>query len=101
MSNYVNGNPIVCDTFTSDVAIGDTKILLIQWIDDNGDLAHDSIFSYTVNGFTVNVQIQPLADKTGFGGVAYQLGPFSAPVSVNDLTIESETTGGMVVVWQG
>lgn len=101
MSNHVNGNPIVLDDFGSDVALGDTKILLIQWIDDAGNLAHDSIFSYTVNGVTINVKIQPLVNELGFGGVAYQLGPFSSPVSVNDLTIESDTTGGMVVVWQG
>lgn len=98
--NKVNGNPIVLDTFTSDVELGDTKIVLMQWIDD-GTLDHDSVFSYTVNGVTINVQIQPLTDKLGFGGIAYELGPFHPPVGVKDLKIESETTGGTVVVWQG
>lgn len=69
------------------------RVTLIQWVDDNGDLVHDSTLVLTLNGVALTFKIQPLADQLGFGAVAWQAGPFSNGVMISDFVVTTMATG--------
>jgi hypothetical protein len=71
------------------------KIVLVQWVDDAGDLAHDSTAVLTINGVALTVKIQPLANQLGFGAVAWQIGPFNPGIPVDSFVITTLGTGNL------
>ena len=102
MSNNLNSNPLFFDT-TSTAAVwvakfsAPVRIRQIQWIDDNGDLVHDSTLTLTINDVSFSVKIQPLNDQLAFGGVAYQAGPFNPGVPVSVFAVGAMATGNLLV----
>ena len=91
------GNPINADS--AEVLWQDTTkfIRLIQWIDDNGDIVHDSSLGFTLGGGTVVMVVQPLNDALGCGGVVYQAGPFNPGIPASYFEITDMDEGHMLV----
>ena len=97
MAATQHGNIIHCDGAEALWTARPTKVRLIQWIDNNGDLVHDSTLVLTLNGTTLTVKIQPLANALGFGATAWQIGPFNPGFSISDFTITTMATGELHV----
>jgi len=105
MANTLTGNPIHADSagtlWTSQK--GDSaysypkKVRLIQWIDDNGDLVHDSTLVLTINGVALTAKIQPVNDQLGFGAVAWQIGPFNPGIPIHTFIVTTMGTGHLHV----
>ena len=96
MANSTKSNPMVCDS-TGTVITKTTFVREIQWIDDNGDLVHDSTLTLIVNGETFTIKIQPVNDQLAFGGVAYRAGPFNPGIPIHDLQISAMATGNLLI----
>lgn len=96
MANNLVGNPYVCDS-TGTVISKVSYVRLIQWIDDNGDITHDSTLTLVVNGATFTVKIQPTANDLGFGGTAWEAGPFNPGIPIHDLQISAMGEGNLLV----
>ena len=98
MTTVLTGNPLTADAAGTFWASGHKSVRLIQWVDDNGDIAHDNICKLVVNGVSITAKIQPLNDNLAFGAVAWQIGPFNPGISVHSLVAETVTKGS-VHVW--
>jgi len=96
MANNLTSNPKFWDT-TGATSVLSARVRLIQWIDDNGDIVHDSNLIFVCNGVTLEATIQPVNDQLGFGAVAWQIGPFNPGVEMSlSLTTLS---AGHVHIW--
>lgn len=95
MANQVNGNPLYYDTTAS--WTGTKYVKEIDWVDDNGDVVHDSTLTMLINGVTIALKVQPVNDQLGFGAVVGKFGPFSPAVPMSDVTFT--ISQGAVVVW--
>ena len=96
MANNLTSNPKFIDKAGSITT--PFNLRLIQWVDDNGDIAHDDTLIFILNGITMTIKIQPLADALGFGGTAWQAGPFNPGVPCSSFTFTS-ATHGVVYLW--
>ena len=92
MANSTKSNPYVCDS-TGAVITKPTTVREIQWVDDDGDIVHDSTLTLVVNGETLTFKIQPVNDQLGFGAVAWRAGPFNPGIMISDLTISAMAQG--------
>jgi hypothetical protein len=97
MANVINSNPIMVDTAAELWSKKPTRVRLVQWVDDNGDLVHDSTLVLTINGVTLTVKIQPLNDQLGFGAVAWQIGPFNPGINIDSFVVTTMATGNLHV----
>jgi hypothetical protein len=93
MADSIHTNPIRMEAAGTAWTGKNKKVRLIQWVDNAGDLVHDSTAVLTINGCALTVKIQPVADSLGFGAVAWQIGPFSPGISVNDFVVTTMATG--------
>jgi len=100
MTIISTSNPIHADaagTLWDDSTGVGKSLRLVQWIDDNGDIVHDSTLVLTINGITLTAKIQPLNDNLHFGAVAWQIGPFNPGISVTSFVITTMATGHLHV----
>ena len=104
MANNLNSNPLFVDTAAElwnstkgEQGSRGKSVRLVQWVDDNGDLVHDSTLTLIINGVTLVVKIQPVNDQLGFGAVAWQLGPFNPGIYVSDFNVSVMATGNLHV----
>lgn len=75
-------------------AFDETRFVrLVQWVDDAGDLTHDSTLVLTIDGCALTVKIQPVADSLGFGAVAWQIGPFNPGILIRTFVVTTMATG--------
>lgn len=94
MADQLTSNPMRAETTATTLWSKTNKwVRLIQWVDDAGDLVHDSTLVLTINGVALTVKIQPVADSLGFGAVAWQMGPFNPGICVSDFTVTTMATG--------
>jgi len=98
MANQTDGNPYVLDTVGTIWEDEGKLIMLIQWIDDAGDITHDSAVAMTVNDANLVGTIQPVANQLGFGAVAWQIGPFSPYMPIHKFKLDS-LSHGKVHIW--
>ena len=98
MTTVLTGNPLTADAAGTFWTSGLKSVRLIQWVDDNGDMAHDNICTLVINGVTITAKIQPVNDGLGFGAVAWQIGPFNPGIVVTSL-VASVVTKGSIHVW--
>ena len=77
MANQVSGVLHVIDTAAASKISGPSFIKLIQWIDDNADMADNDDLAFKLNGVTVTIKYQKTTDVGSAGVVYYQAGPFS------------------------
>jgi len=99
MANNLKVNPALIDTQGATSTMNNIKLRLLQWVDDNGDLVHDSTLVLTINQVDFTVKIQPLNNDLAFGAVAWQLGPFSPGIALQELTVKTMATG-QVHIWR-
>lgn len=97
MANSTDSNPMRMEAAGTLWTKTPKYVRLIQWVDDNGDLVHDSTAVLTINGVTLTVKIQPVADSLGFGAVAWQLGPFNPGICISDFVATTLGTGHLHV----
>ena len=70
------------------------KVRLIQWVDDNADLADNSTLVLNINGVALTVVIQLDADFVSWNGaVVWEIGPFNPGVTVSDFIVTTMGTG--------
>ena len=98
MGNNLAANPIFVDTTDATLWSGTKNVRLIQWIDDNADIVHDSSVVFLINGVTLTAKIQPVNDQLGFGAVAWQIGPFNPGIPMTDVGV-TITSAGHVHIW--
>lgn len=97
MTVIKTSNPIHADAAGTLWSNENKSMRLIQWVDDNGDLTHDSTLVLNINGIVLTVKIQPLANQLGFGAVAWQIGPFNPGICISDFIITTMGTGHLHV----
>jgi hypothetical protein len=76
-------------------------VILIQWVDDAGDIVNGSTLGVIVDGttlsFTVNAH-DTAASQDNAGVVFWQAGPFARPLVINTFEI-SDMAEGHMHVW--
>ena len=97
MAAQLKGNPIVLDT-DADSLTGRHYIKLIQWVDDNADIADNDDLVLTINGQTVTIKYQKTTDVGSAGAVYYQAGPFNPPF-IADSFVATTIDAGNVLIW--
>ena len=100
MANALYSNPIRIDSTTAGSWSGMKSVRLIQWVDLNEDIADGDELVMTINGTTVQCEIQIDADDVSLGGgaVAWNIGPFNPGIPVQDFAVTT-LDGGVVYVW--
>ena len=93
MANQLTGNPMRVEAAVTVWTKTPTFVRLIQWVDDAGDIVHDSTAVLTLNGCALTVMVQPLADQLGFGAVVWQIGPFNPGICISDFVVTTLGTG--------
>lgn len=96
MANVLTKNPMVIDTAAT-IWTAARFVRLIQLVDDNGDIVHDTTWVITVNGATLTVKIQPVNDQIAFGAVAWQIGPFNPGMKVHTFVVDTAGAGNLHV----
>ena len=96
MGNTLTSNPIHADS-AGTLWTNGKAVRLVQWVDDNGDIVHDSTLVLTINGITLTAIIQPVNDQLGFGAVAWEIGPFNPGVWVKSFVVTTMATGHLHV----
>jgi len=97
MAAVKHGNIWLCDAAESLWTKTPTKVRLIQWVDDNGDIIHDSTLVLTLNGVALTMKVQPVNDELGFGAVVWEAGPFNPGVEIHSFVITTMGTGRLHV----
>ncbi len=99
MANQTTGNPVVFDTTTGATISGISHVRLIQWVDDNADIADNANLIMSINGATLEATLQRGATPDGPGAVLWEIGPFNPGVPCTDITV-STLSAGHVVIWR-
>ncbi|MDY6834974.1 MAG: hypothetical protein SVY53_09280 [Chloroflexota bacterium] len=107
MANSLASNPLYIDTAAT-IWTGDKAVRLIQWIDDNADIADDDDLSITINGVTIAAKAQIATTGGGapvenvspnVGNICvWQIGPFSPGVYIHNLIVNT-IDHGVLLVW--
>ena len=93
MTTQLTGNPMRVEGAATLWTKTPKFVRLIQWVDDAGDLVHDSTAVLTINGCALTVKIQPVNDGLGFGAVAWEIGPFNPGIAISDFVVTTLGTG--------
>ena len=96
MANDTNQNPMVLDSAAT-IWSTPKAVRLIQLVDDNGDIVHDTTWTLTINGAPLVVKIQPVNDQLGFGVVAWQIGPFNPGFVIHTFVLTTAGAGNLHV----
>ena len=94
MADQTDSNPIRMEAAGTPWS-GKTKgVRLIQWIDDNGDIANDSTLVLNINGVALTAKIQIDATLSALAGaVVWEMGPFNPGIPVSDFIVTTMGTG--------
>ena len=100
MGNQTGSNPIVVDTgAATNLIVGPQTIRLIQWIDDNADIADGDDLVIKINGVTLTTKIQLQADDSvGLGLAMWTIGPFNPGISAKSVQVTT-IDHGTVHIW--
>ena len=100
MGNVMYSNPKVLDTVGSPSELKDFSLRLLQWVDDNADIADNSNLIMTLNGVALEATLQMDAGAAGFGpnAVVWQIGPFSPGIHITSFRLDT-LSAGQVHVW--
>ncbi len=97
MANDLSANPYVIDTAgATSLVSGYTYIRLIQWIDDNADIADNDDLVFELNGQTVTIKVQR-GGTPDYGVVVYEAGPFNPPISAENFQVTTIDHGTLLV----
>ncbi len=93
MANSIAGNPKIFDTTGATSAItGPFKFRLIQWVDDNADVADNANLILTINGETVEATIQRAVTPDA-AAVLWEIGPFDSGMQIDTFELTTMTAG--------
>jgi len=95
MANQTGSNPKIFDANTGTI-VGHFTLRLLQWVDDNADVADNGNLVFTMNGVTFEATIQRAAAPDG-AAVLWQIGPFNPSMPCHDLSIA--TISGHLHIW--
>lgn len=95
MGDTTTTNPIWIET-SGTALTGNYLVREIQWVDDNGDVAHDDVCTLTLNGVAVTIKYQMATDIAA--GVIWRHGPFNPGIFVKNPTVTA-LTHGAVLIW--
>lgn len=97
MANALTGNPMTIDTAATIWSTGAPKyVKLIQWIDDNADIADDDDLVIAINGVTITMKVQLTANAIG-SPVVWELNFGGQPFSVSKFVVTTIDHGTLVV----
>ena len=97
MANQTAGNPYVIDTAATLWTKTPTRVRLIQWVDDNGDIVDDSTLVLTLNGVALTTKLQLALNVSNYGVVVWQMGPFSPGIVISEFAVTTMATGNLHV----
>jgi hypothetical protein len=97
MANVTNSNPMMIDTAAVLWSKKPTRVRLIQWVDDAGDIVDDSTLVLTVNGIALTTKLQLAANISNYGVVVWQMGPFNPGLNIDTLGVTTMATGNLHV----
>ena len=100
MTNQVTRSPYIIDTNGTTLfsaSTGTKYIQLIQWLDDNADIANDDTIVLVINGNTITGKVQLEADKAN-NLVVWEM-KFSPYTKVDSFVVTS-MGHGVLVVWE-
>jgi len=93
MADSIYTNPIRMET-AGTAWTGKTKnVVLVQWVDNAGDIVDDSTIVLTINGCALTTKLQLAATISNYGVVVWQMGPFSPGIPVNSFVVTTMGTG--------
>ncbi len=100
MAIHTTSNPKRYDTTTGASWTGVKNVRLIQWVDLNEDIADSDALVMTINGVTVEaeVQVEVTANYGTIGAVIWEIGPFNPGIPVKDFAVTT-LDSGVVYVW--
>ena len=98
MSNNTAGNPLYYDGTSGATWKGTKYVRLFQWVDLNEDIIDGDQCTFTVNGVTLDVEVQKTTDVGWQAPVAWQIGPFNPGIAWSDFTL-SAMDSGAVHIW--
>lgn len=98
MSNQTDGTPIVLDTPATIWNGENRNVRLVQWIDDAGDVDDTNTLVMTINATVITFYMDMGTAAERNDAVAWQAGPFSPGIPVNNLVLTT-LDGGVVHVW--
>ena len=102
MANQTTGNPMVLDTPATIWSSGTKNIRLIQWINDAKDIieaTNDCVFTVNTTLITLKVDKHDTAASQDDNDViAYQAGPFSPGINVNNFVLTT-LDAGVIHIW--
>ena len=98
MANLTTTNPMTFDTAGATSLVTTQKFIrLIQWIDDNADIADDADLSITINGSTLVHKVQLTANDVG-NTCVWQVGPFNPGIPCSYFYVTT-IDAGVLHVW--
>jgi len=94
-------NPYVVTAAAATYLWKDTPkhILLMQWVDDNGDIADGSNLIITINGVAIEATLSQAADSLLAGAVAWEMS-FPNGYGVRSLLIGTMTHGQVYIFFK-
>ncbi len=95
MANQLDSNPLRIDT--AGTHSGLINVRQIQWVDLNEDIADSDELVMTINGVTVQCELQVTANEVN-NAVVWNIGPFNPGIAVKDFQVVT-IEGGVVYVW--
>lgn len=98
MTNQLTTNPIRLDTTGATSRItSNLQIKLIQWIDDNADIADNDDLVFVIDGVTIPFKIQ-LNLSNPIKGVAYEANFGGKPFKCNRFSLTT-MSHGQLLIW--
>lgn len=97
MANDLTSNPMYVDSAATLWANTNKMVRLVQWIDDNADIADDDDILVVINGVNIAGKIQLTANAVE-NLCVWQLGPFSPGVTVQSFVVTT-IDHGVLYVW--
>lgn len=110
MANNLTSNPIYIDTAAtiwvsnykaSGDIVGTKNVLLMQWVDDNADIATAETLDMTINGIQVigKTNFHDTAGSVDLPDVVrWQIGPFANGFPVTSLVVTT-ISHGVLYIW--
>lgn len=98
MAIQTDSNPLRYDTTTGASWTGVKFVRLIQWVDLNEDIVDSDELVMTINGVTVQCEVQVAADSLPGGAVIWNIGPFNPGIAIKNFAVTT-LDSGVVYVW--
>ena len=95
MANLLTSNPMRVDTAATIITV-QTRVLLIQWIDEAADIADDDDLNITINQTAIAAKIALTANEIGNIAV-WTIGPFNPGLMVNNLVVTTIDNGALLI----